>query len=79
MKKVNHEITRYEHKGFYIDIVNTGECLEAWITKKDYGVSELMFGVEAFGGENEAEEFADGLVDSGCFDEHVDWYKEEYC
>lgn len=79
MKKVNHEITRYEHKGFYIDIVNTGKHLEAWITKKDYGVSTLMFGVEAFGGENEVEDFASGLVDPGCFDEFAADYKKEFC
>lgn len=45
MKKTNQKITRFEDGDFYIDIVESESDFEAWITKKEYGLSALMFGV----------------------------------
>ena len=75
MKKVNHVITRYEHKGFYIDIVNTGECLEAWMSHQDYGISMFMFGE---GTEGVTEQHFLELVEAN-FDEYATIYGEDYC
>lgn len=45
MKKTDTKITRYEHGNFYVDIVETKEGIEAWLTYMNYGVSERMFGL----------------------------------
>ena len=45
MKKVNSTtITRFETECFWIDIVDDGTVLEAWLCGKSDGISELMFG-----------------------------------
>ena len=45
MDKTDIKITRYEQDGFWIDIVENTEDFEAWLTAKNYGISQLMFGV----------------------------------
>lgn len=45
MKKTDTKITRYEHGNFYVDIVETENGIEAWLTYMDYGVSGMMFGL----------------------------------
>lgn len=40
----NASITRYQHGEYYIDIVCQGKSREAWLVRKDYGISMLMFG-----------------------------------
>lgn len=44
MKKTNHKITRYDHKNFYIDIVETKTDFEYWLTEKGYGISTFVYG-----------------------------------
>ena len=44
MEITNTKITRYERGYFYIDIIETGDEYEAWLTQKEYGFSLLMFG-----------------------------------
>lgn len=47
MKKLEIKTTTYDcGDGFRIDIVETDEEQEAWLYHKDYGVKELMFGVD---------------------------------
>lgn len=72
MKKVNHEITRYEHKGFYIDIIDTGKLLEAWLSHPGYGISMLLFGADTL---SETEVL--GLIVAS-FDEYATIYSKEY-
>lgn len=45
MKKTETKITRYEAKGYYIDIIENDKMYEAMLTRKGYGVSMYMFGV----------------------------------
>ena len=45
MKKTDTKITRYEHGNFYVDIVETENGIEAWLTYMNYGVSDMMFGL----------------------------------
>ena len=45
MKKTDTKITRYEHGNFYVDIVETENGIEAWLTYMIYGVSDMMFGL----------------------------------
>ena len=45
MKKVDCNITRFEDGEFWIDIIDSADSREAWISGKNYGISELMFGM----------------------------------
>lgn len=45
MEKTNIKIVRYEYGSFWIDVVEQNGEYEAWLTHKDYGVSDLMFGL----------------------------------
>ena len=45
MKLTDTKITRFEDDGFLVDIVETPELYEAWISHKSYGVSSHMFGI----------------------------------
>ena len=42
MTKTNIQITRYEDGDFYVDIIDNGPDFEAWLTAKEYGVSEML-------------------------------------
>ena len=44
MKKAKAFVTRYVIGEWYIDIVETKDQFEAWLTHKSQGVSDLMFG-----------------------------------
>lgn len=46
MKKVDNivKITRFEEWKFWIDIIETEDEFEAWITQKNYSISQFMFG-----------------------------------
>ena len=44
MKRTNAKITRFESGNWYIDIVETKDEFNAWLTRKGYGVSSHMFG-----------------------------------
>lgn len=51
MKKLETKITRYQYGEYYVDIVSPAFCqgypaIEAWLSRKDIGVAELMFGVD---------------------------------
>lgn len=46
MKKVDIKSTRFEHDDFWVDVIETDYGWEAWITKKNYGVSAMMFGLQ---------------------------------
>lgn len=64
MKKTNTKIKRYEHGNFYVDIVETKEGIEAWLTYKDYGVSDMMFGLNRTYTDKEMLEIVDtNLID----------------
>ena len=45
MKLTDTKITRYETECFFIDIVDDGKWFEAWLTEKESGISNLMFGM----------------------------------
>ena len=45
MKQTETKITRYEVRGYFIDITDNGKEYEAWISKKGEGVSVFMFGM----------------------------------
>lgn len=44
MKRTNTNIVRFEDGDFWVDIVDDGDVWEAWLTRKNYAISELMFG-----------------------------------
>lgn len=44
-KKTDAKITRYEHGNFYIDVVGEEYGVSAWLHHRDYGISEMMFGL----------------------------------
>lgn len=44
MKQTDVKLTRYEAGDYWIDIVELPNEFESWITHKNYGVSDLMFG-----------------------------------
>lgn len=44
MKKTDIKITRFEDGDFWVDIVENVNDFEAWLTRKDCGVADLMFG-----------------------------------
>lgn len=74
MKRTKQTITRYTHKDFYVDIVDTGKFTEAWITHPDYGISMFMFAYET---EVVMERHFLELVEAN-FDEYAAIYSEEY-
>lgn len=43
MKKTSAKITRFESGKWYVDIIETRTMFEAWLSRKDCGVSDLMF------------------------------------
>ena len=80
MKIVNNvKITRYETECFWIDIIETEDMFEAWLTGKDYGVSNLMFGCpkEQSNGHNIS---ADGFMElvENNLDDYIYSYYREY-
>lgn len=44
MNETKIKITRFEHDGYYIDIVEMEDEFEAWICEKEYGVSLFALG-----------------------------------
>lgn len=45
MERTNINIIRFEHENFWVDIVELEDCYEAWLQHKDYGISDMMFGL----------------------------------
>ena len=45
MKQTDVKITRFEVGEFNIDIVESADAYEAWLSHKDYGISSLIFGL----------------------------------
>ena len=82
MKKAeNVSITRLDYGLFYVDIVEYEEDLEAWLLKKDFGVSSLMFGwpkrQECDNSDWSFERFVNELVEPN-LEEQVRYYMEEF-
>ena len=44
MRATAIKTTRYESGKFWVDIIETRTMYEAWLTRKCYGISTLMFG-----------------------------------
>ena len=81
MKKLeNITFTRYEDEEFFIDIHEKPDMYEAWLTRKNYGVSSLMFGVPKVQPVDNSvmtpEEFLD-MVERN-LEEYEAYYDEEY-
>lgn len=53
MNKTNVKITRYESNDLWVDVIETEDNFEAWTTLKDYGVSNLLFGMPKYQPVNE--------------------------
>lgn len=73
-------ITRLDYGLFYVDIVESEDEYEAWLLKKDYGVSSLMFGCpkhqECDNSDWSFERFVYELVEPNLLDEQVYYMKE---
>lgn len=75
MKKTDISITRFENSDFWIDVVDDGTVFRAYLMRKGYGVSSLMFGAE-----KKNITFSSFLYLVQCnLDEYVDLYIEEFC
>lgn len=63
---------------YYIDILDNGTDFEAWITREDYGVSSVMFGMPKQQGEDilNFDDFRK-LVEAN-LEEYVEGYEEDY-
>ena len=46
MRKTNIKITRYEERGYFVDIQEYDDGFEAWITKVGFGASMFMYGCD---------------------------------
>ena len=44
MKKTSAKVTRFESGKWWVDVIETRTMYEAWLTRKAYGCSTLMFG-----------------------------------
>ena len=68
----------YKHEDYLIEIrVLHDGGKEAWLQHEDYGISQLMFGVESyFNGGQTYEQFKQ-MVESK-LDEYIELYIEEY-
>ena len=74
MKKTPITTTTYEHRGFLVDIVTTGETYEAWLSREEYGVKSLMFGVPKE--QQSLDEFLE-IVEANLY-EYEEGYDREY-
>jgi len=75
MKKTDISITRFENSDFWIDVVDDGTVFSAYLMRKGYCVSSLMFGAE-----KKNITFSSFLYLVQCnLDEYVDLYIEEFC
>lgn len=75
MKKTDTKITRYEHGNFYVDIVETENGIEAWLTHMNYGVSGMMF--RLFREQHDRTYTDDELLE--IVEENLDNYEMKYC
>ena len=73
MKRTSVKFTRYEDDGFYIDIIRMKDSLEAYISHKDYGISELMFGAVTYTSDSDFLEMVKRNLES-----YKDIYKQQY-
>ena len=44
LKPTKHKVERYEYEDFYVEIIDLGDMWEAWLRRKDYTISDMMFG-----------------------------------
>lgn len=70
MKKTSAKITRFESGKWFVDIIEMHTGFEAWLTRKDYGVSDFMFGMP---NKNMTNDFFCEMVDA-----NLDEYKRVY-
>ena len=75
----NRKTTTYASKeeGFYIDITEGKECIEAWIYNENYGIKKLMFGIPGRI-EDDKRMLEMIIIVSGNEKEYTRIYKEEY-
>lgn len=73
MERTDIKIIRFEHGNFWVDIVELEDWYEAWLQHKDYGISDMMFGL---GKENDLDYFLE-IVEVN-LDEYEEGYIEEY-
>ena len=75
MKKSFVEVKRFYTRNYYIDIVYdfSRRLREAWLVRKEYGISILMFGEF----DMEEDEFIE-LVE-GNLAEYIEDYEKKYC
>ena len=77
MKKTDISITRFENSDFWIDVVDDGTVFRAYLMRKGYGVSSLMFG--ALKKDVTFTEFIDLVQCNLANENYVDTYIEEFC
>lgn len=77
LKKANQKITRYQYESeyglYYVDIIETEDTYEAWITGERSGLSSLMFGVPKE--QNQRKEFMN--IVEALLDEYIEMWEEE--
>ena len=74
---VTYEINTHFYKGFFVDIVNKGDELEAWLYHEIIGVKSLMFGI-ANDGEHSQNEFIECVENNLKYESYIPNYIEEY-
>ena len=45
LKKTKTRITRYKSDEYYVDIVDDGKALSAWLQNENYGISDFMLSI----------------------------------
>ena len=75
MKKTEIKTITYDtgFRNFMVDVVETEYGYEAFLYKSNYGIKELMFGLQ----EKNIEEFVE-IVEANLL-VHMSIYEEEYC
>lgn len=44
LKKLKHKAKLYEYMDFIVEIIDLGDMWEAWLRRKNYTISDMMFG-----------------------------------
>lgn len=79
MTKTDIQITRFEDGHYWVDIVDSDECYDSWLTHKNMGIAQHMFGVpkmQSDGRKTSYDEFCD-LVENNLQEEKL-YYINEY-
>ena len=77
MKEVKNDfIKKFEYEDYYIYIKDCESHYESYLQHKEYGVIELMFGIDIAKGRITLQNFIDTVYSN--INEYIETYKQEY-